>query len=105
MVLAEDSYLVREGVRRLLETDPDIELTSSCVDLEGLLSAVERDRPDVVVTDIRMPPRNTDEGIQARVVGQLGQAVSPYTLRKYGAAWSLLGGQTRLEGWVGNGSI
>jgi DNA-binding NarL/FixJ family response regulator len=65
VVLAEDSYLVREGVRRLLETDPEIELTSSCVDLEGLLAAVERDRPDVVVTDIRMPPRNTDEGIQA----------------------------------------
>src|SRR5229473_2805064 len=65
VVLAEDSYLVREGVRRLLETDPDIELTSCCVDLEGLLAAVERDRPDVVVTDIRMPPRNTDEGIQA----------------------------------------
>ena len=65
VVLAEDSYLVREGVRRLLETDPDIELTSCCVDLEGLLAAVERDRPEVVVTDIRMPPRNTDEGIQA----------------------------------------
>ena len=98
MVLAEDSYLVREGVRRLLETDPDIELTSSCVDLQGLLSAVERDRPDVVVTDIRMPPRNTDEGIQARVVGQLGQAVSPYTLRKYGAAWSLLRCANALRG-------
>src|SRR5665213_2107274 len=59
VVLAEDSYLVREGVRRLLETDPDIDLTSCCVDLDGLLAAVERDRPDVVVTDIRMPPRNT----------------------------------------------
>ncbi len=44
MVLAEDSYLVREGVRRLLETDPDIELTSCCVDLKGLLAAVERDQ-------------------------------------------------------------
>jgi DNA-binding NarL/FixJ family response regulator len=65
VVLAEDSYLVREGVRRLLETDPGIELTSCCIDLEGLLAAVERDRPDVVVTDIRMPPGNTDEGIRA----------------------------------------
>lgn len=44
MVLAEDSYLVREGVRRLLETDPGLELTSSCVDLDGLFQAVERDR-------------------------------------------------------------
>lgn len=65
VVLAEDSYLVREGVRRLLETDPGLVLTSSCVDLDGLLTAVERDRPEVVVTDIRMPPTNTDEGIQA----------------------------------------
>ncbi len=65
VVLAEDSYLVREGVRRLLETDPLLELTSSCADLDGLLAAVERDRPEVVVTDIRMPPGNTDEGIQA----------------------------------------
>jgi DNA-binding NarL/FixJ family response regulator len=65
VVLAEDSYLVREGVRRLLETDPEIELTSCCVDLAGLLAAVERDLPDVVVTDIRMPPTGTDEGIQA----------------------------------------
>ena len=65
VVLAEDSYLVREGVRRLLETDPEIELISWCADLEGLFAAVERDQPGVVVTDIRMPPRNTDEGIRA----------------------------------------
>jgi DNA-binding NarL/FixJ family response regulator len=65
VVLAEDSYLVREGVRRLLETDPGLEITSSCVDLDGLLAAVERDQPQVVVTDIRMPPSNTDEGIRA----------------------------------------
>lgn len=65
VVLAEDSYLVREGVRRLLETDPQLELMSSCIDLDGLLAAVERDCPQVVVTDIRMPPNNTDEGIRA----------------------------------------
>ena len=65
VVLAEDSYLVREGVRRLLETDPEIELISSCGDLDALFAAVERDQPEVVVTDIRMPPRNTDEGIRA----------------------------------------
>lgn len=65
LVLAEDSYLVREGVRRLLETDPGLDLVESCGDLDGLLRAVERARPDVVVTDIRMPPGSTDEGIRA----------------------------------------
>jgi DNA-binding NarL/FixJ family response regulator len=65
IVLAEDDYLVREGVRRLLETQPDLEVVAACDDLPSLLQAVERERPDVVVTDIRMPPRHADEGIQA----------------------------------------
>jgi DNA-binding NarL/FixJ family response regulator len=65
IVLAEDDYLVREGVRRLLETQPDLEVVAACDDLPSLLQAVERERPDVVVTDIRMPPGHTDEGIRA----------------------------------------
>jgi DNA-binding NarL/FixJ family response regulator len=65
LVLAEDNYLVREGVRRLLETRPDIEIAAVCGDLDSLLAAVDAERPDVVVTDIRMPPGDTDEGIQA----------------------------------------
>jgi DNA-binding NarL/FixJ family response regulator len=65
IVLAEDDYLVREGVRRLLETQPDLEVVAACDDLPSLLQAVERERPDVVVTDIRMPPGHGDEGIQA----------------------------------------
>ena len=65
LVLADDHYLVREGVRRLLETDPDLEIAAVCSDLETLLAAVEEHHPDVVLTDIRMPPGNTDEGIQA----------------------------------------
>jgi DNA-binding NarL/FixJ family response regulator len=65
LVLAEDNYLVREGVRRLLETQPDLEIVAVCGDLDSLLSAVDEERPDVVVTDIRMPPGGTDEGIQA----------------------------------------
>ena len=65
IVLAEDEYLVREGLRRLLETDEDLEVASTCTDLESLLEAVEREQPDVVLTDIRMPPSHTDEGIQA----------------------------------------
>jgi DNA-binding NarL/FixJ family response regulator len=65
IVLAEDSYIVREGVRRLLETQPDLEVAAACEDLESLLAAVEEQRPDVVLTDIRMPPGRLDEGIQA----------------------------------------
>ena len=49
----------------MLETNPDLEVAAVCEDLESLLSAVEAERPDVVVTDIRMPPGNLDEGIQA----------------------------------------
>ena len=57
--------LVREGIRRLLETQPDIEIAAVCEDLDSLLAAVDAERPDVVITDIRMPPGNADEGIQA----------------------------------------
>jgi DNA-binding NarL/FixJ family response regulator len=65
LVLAEDHYLVREGVRRLLETVPELEVAAECGDLDSLLAAVDAERPDVVLTDIRMPPGNSDEGIQA----------------------------------------
>ena len=65
VVLGEDHFLVREGVRRLLETRPEIEVAAACGDLGSLLAAVEEHAPDVVVTDIRMPPDGSDEGIQA----------------------------------------
>jgi DNA-binding NarL/FixJ family response regulator len=65
VVLAEDSYLVREGVRRLLETEPDIDLVGVCEDYDSLLEAIASAEPDVVLTDIRMPPTGTDEGVRA----------------------------------------
>jgi DNA-binding NarL/FixJ family response regulator len=65
LVLAEDHYLVREGVRRLLATEPELEVAAVCGDLASLLAAVDAERPDVVLTDIRMPPGDADEGIQA----------------------------------------
>jgi DNA-binding NarL/FixJ family response regulator len=65
LVLAEDHYLLREGTRRLLETQPELELAAVCGDLDSLLAAVDTERPDVVLTDIRMPPTGTDEGIRA----------------------------------------
>jgi DNA-binding NarL/FixJ family response regulator len=65
LVLAEDHYLVREGIRRLLETEPELEIAAVCSDLASLLAAVDAEEPDVVVTDIRMPPGDGDEGIKA----------------------------------------
>jgi DNA-binding NarL/FixJ family response regulator len=65
LVLADDHYLVREGVRRLLEMEPELDVVAACGDLDTLLAAVETEQPDVVVTDIRMPPNGVDEGIQA----------------------------------------
>jgi DNA-binding NarL/FixJ family response regulator len=65
LVLAEDQYLLREALQRLLETRDDFEIAAVCEDLDSLLEAVDVEKPDVVVTDIRMPPGDSDEGIQA----------------------------------------
>ncbi len=64
LVVADDSYIIREGVRELARGIEDIEVVAACSDFDTLKAAVERDRPDVVLTDIRMPPTNTDEGIR-----------------------------------------
>jgi len=64
-VLAEDNVLLREGVSQLLEREEDLQLVGVAGDLPGLLQLIESEKPDVVVTDIRMPPTGTDEGIQA----------------------------------------
>jgi DNA-binding NarL/FixJ family response regulator len=65
IVVAEDSLLIREGIEKLLGTRPDIDIVALCVDLPELLAAVEEHQPDAVLTDIRMPPDNDDEGIVA----------------------------------------
>ncbi len=65
VVLAEDNALMREGVARLLERESDLALVGTATDLPTLLALVERESPDVVVTDIRMPPTGTDEGVRA----------------------------------------
>ncbi len=65
VALAEDNLLIREGVCRLLEAEDDVQVVAACGDLDALLAAVEMQEPDVVLTDIRMPPTGSDEGIRA----------------------------------------
>src|SRR5690242_1641853 len=65
VVLADDNLLVRAGVARVLESEEDVDVCATCSSLDELLVAVRLNQPDVVITDIRMPPTGTDEGIQA----------------------------------------
>jgi DNA-binding NarL/FixJ family response regulator len=64
VALGEDSLIVREGVRQLLAVDPGVEIVAAVADHSSLRAACEEHRPDVVLTDIRMPPTCTDEGIR-----------------------------------------
>jgi DNA-binding NarL/FixJ family response regulator len=99
VVFAEDNYLVREGTAALLGSVKDIELVASVSDLDQLLAAVETHRPDTVLTDIRMPPTHTTEGIEAArkiraehpeigvvVLSQYAEEEYAYELLKAGAA-------------------
>ena len=65
VVVAEDNALLREGISKLIATQDGLELVGTAEDLPSLLALVEEVQPDVVVTDIRMPPTGTDEGIRA----------------------------------------
>src|SRR3954465_6508336 len=64
VVLADDSYLVRQALLHVLEEADGIEVVATCRDQETVMLAVAAEQPDVVVTDIRMPPTLTDEGLQ-----------------------------------------
>jgi DNA-binding NarL/FixJ family response regulator len=64
VVVAEDSLIVREGLVQLLAASPSVDVVAAYGDVDAVLAGVERDRADVVLTDIRMPPSNTDEGIR-----------------------------------------
>lgn len=65
LVVAEDDLLTREGLRSLLSATDGIELVAVCADYDELMAAVTEHGPDVVLTDIRMPPTGTDEGVRA----------------------------------------
>src|SRR5215218_3766474 len=64
LALGDDTLIVREGLRQMLSTDPRLEVVAVVGDADSLRDACDREQPDVVITDIRMPPTNTDEGIR-----------------------------------------
>jgi DNA-binding NarL/FixJ family response regulator len=64
VVLADDSVVVQDVLAQILNRSPDIDLVAIADDEPTLLAAIERTRPDVVVTDVRMPPTGTDEGVR-----------------------------------------
>jgi DNA-binding NarL/FixJ family response regulator len=72
VAVGEDSLIVREGVRQLLAGDPAMEVVAAVGDMASLREACDAQQPDVVVTDIRMPPTHTDEGI--RLAGELRES-------------------------------
>ena len=99
VVFAEDNYLVREGTAALLQTSDEVELIGTASSFDELMTAVEELNPEAVLTDIRMPPSNTTEGIDAArriradhpdigvvVLSQFAEEAYAYELLKDGAA-------------------
>jgi DNA-binding NarL/FixJ family response regulator len=84
VVVADDTYLVREALEQILASTDGIEVVASAHDLDSLTEAIERERPDAVLTDIRMPPTSTDEGIQvARRLRETSPNVGVVVLSHY----------------------
>ncbi|GAA0939058.1 response regulator transcription factor [Actinocorallia libanotica] len=103
VVIAEDSVLLREGLIRLLER-AGFTIQAAVGTAEELLAELEREQPDVVVTDVRMPPTHTDEGLRAALVirrqwPEMGVLVlSQYVEEHY--ATDLLSGETAGVGYL-----
>ena len=104
VVLADDSDAVREVLTKVLNRSPEIDVVATAVDEPTLLAAIEEVRPDVVVTDVRMPPTGTDEGV--RVAEHLATAlpdIGVVIVSQYSDPWWLsrvfdVGSENR--GWV-----
>lgn len=103
IVIAEDSVLLREGLVHLL-TDRGHEVAGTAQDAVQLLDAVDRQRPDAVITDVRMPPSQTDEGLRAAIeIRRRWPAIVVLVLSQYVEpryATELLTGDTRGLGYL-----
>jgi DNA-binding NarL/FixJ family response regulator len=103
VVIAEDSVLLRDGLSRLFASR-DIEVVAAVGDADALLKVVERERPDLVVADVRMPPGFTDEGLRAALTVRRNwpdvavMVLSQYVEERY--ATDLLAGQTSRVGYL-----
>jgi DNA-binding NarL/FixJ family response regulator len=101
VVLADDSYLVREAIEHVLDEADQVEVVASCGDRDTLLSAIEAERPHVIVTDIRMPPSDSDEGLQVAAALRLTHpdigvvVLSQFVEPRYGLALLEAGSEGR----------
>ena len=104
VVLADDSYLIREALREIFAPVDQVELVATFADGDSLLAAVDTNAPDVIITDIRMPPGGDDEGIRiAREVRRTHPNVGVIVLSQYadaGYALSLLEDGAAGRGYV-----
>ena len=104
VVLAEDHFLVRRGLSDVIGAEETLEVAGVCQSLPELLDTVERACPDVVITDIRMPPTGTDEGIRAaEVFRRTRPRLAVLVLSQYadpGYVLALLRGGTRRRGYL-----
>jgi DNA-binding NarL/FixJ family response regulator len=101
VILADDSYLVREALEHVLHEADQVEVVASCGDRDSLLTAIEAEQPDVIVTDIRMPPSDSDEGLQVAAALRLTHpdigvvVLSQFVEPRYGLALLETGSEGR----------
>jgi DNA-binding NarL/FixJ family response regulator len=101
VVLADDSYLVREALEHVLDDADQVEVVASCDDRDSLLKAIDAEQPHVIVTDIRMPPSDSDEGLQVAAALRLTHpdigvvVLSQFVEPRYGLALLETGSEGR----------
>ncbi|MGI9031655.1 MAG: response regulator transcription factor [Ilumatobacteraceae bacterium] len=84
VVVADDNYLVRQGVTRLIDAEPELSVAGVAGTFDELLEMVDAQAPDVVITDIRMPPTGTDEGVRAAaLIRQRSPSIGVVVLSQY----------------------